>query len=133
MSSKKFGAGYNYPDYPPPSSKPVFKWDPENPASFLELVDTFNSYTGHAGKFLIVNATESGITLSAAVGGDLSYIHTQAVASDEWNVVHGLGKNPSVAVFNHAGKYVLTRYSYTSLNELKIYFGIPTSGYAYIN
>jgi len=39
------------------------------PDTFLELDDTFNSYTNHAEKLLFVNSTENGVVCSGIIDG----------------------------------------------------------------
>lgn len=64
---------------------------------------------------------------------DNYYVHEQNVASEVWNVVHNLRKNPSVTIVDNSGVVVYGRIEYISANELKIYFKYPFAGKAYCN
>lgn len=132
--SKEFGLGYNFPGYSPPSSKPILVWDPNNPATFLELIDTLSSYTGHAGKVLVVNTTEDGITVSTAtVTSDKNHIHLQAVAATTWTITHALAKFPSVVVVDAGGHVIITDIQYISDSEVQVNFTVNSVGTVYLN
>ncbi len=64
--------------------------------------------------------------------GSARYIHTQAVASTTWNVVHELGGRPSVMVVDTAGTVVIGQVSYNSNTSITISFSAPFAGYAYL-
>lgn len=64
--SKPFGSGEDFPVRSPASGKPILVLDHDSPLAFTELVDTISSYTGHAGKFLVINSGENGVTVSTA-------------------------------------------------------------------
>jgi hypothetical protein len=66
-------------------------------------------------------------------GGDLSYVHTQVSAAATWNVVHGLGKYPSVSVVDSGGNELLASVVYVDANTLTVTFGAATSGKVYVN
>lgn len=57
----------------------------------------------------------------------------QAVASNQWTIVHNLGKYPSVLVQDSANSEIEGDIEYTSVNELKITFSAAFSGTAYLN
>ena len=65
--------------------------------------------------------------------GDLNFTHTQTVASSSWNIVHNLGKHPSVSIADSGGNWVIGNVSYTNMNELNINFTAAFSGRAYLN
>lgn len=67
------------------------------------------------------------------VDGDLFYMHPQIAASTTWNVVHNMGKYPSVTVIDSGGTYVIGEVDYISPNELNIIFTTAFSGEAYLN
>lgn len=66
-------------------------------------------------------------------GGDKNYMHYQSVASDEWTIVHNLGKFPSVTVIDSANRQIEGEISYISLNEVRITFTASFSGRASLN
>lgn len=108
MSSKQFSEEKDFKPIGFPSSKPILR--PYDTASvgdeirFTDLLDTIGSYTNHAGKFLVVNQTEDGVTVSTVVmDSDKHYEHVQSVASDTWDVNHKLDKYPSVQLFHSDG------------------------------
>lgn len=65
-SSKPFADAEDYPQTSPAAGKPILVVNHDNPLSFIELIDTLGSYIGCAGKFIVVNATENGLTTSSA-------------------------------------------------------------------
>lgn len=69
----------------------------------------------------------------AGSGVDLHYTHTQSVASATWNVVHNLGKFPSVSVVDSAGNMWVSDVYYINANSLTISFAAAFGGVAYIN
>lgn len=64
--SKPFGAAEDYPERSPAAGKPILVYDRLTPVKFTDLLDVISSYTGHAGKFIVVNATEDALTVSTA-------------------------------------------------------------------
>ena len=64
---------------------------------------------------------------------DKHYTHTQAVASDTWTVVHGLGKYPAVTVVDTARDVVIGDVEYLDTNTVELRFTAPFSGWAYLN
>jgi hypothetical protein len=62
----------------------------------------------------------------------LRYVHTQASASDTWNVTHTLGGRPSVMVVDSAGTVVIGEIRYNSNTSITILFTAPFSGFAYL-
>jgi hypothetical protein len=134
FASKRFGTGYNFPGFSEPSSKPILVWDPDNPASFLALSDTLASYSGHAGKAIVVNTAEDGLTVSSiVVASDKNHIHVQTSASVEWVVSHALAKFPAVSVVDSSGHVIITDIEYISNSEIRIHFLTPTAGTVYLN
>jgi hypothetical protein len=65
--------------------------------------------------------------------GDLNFVYTQTVASASWNIVHNLGKYPSVSIVDSSGNLVVGDVNYISLNELIVTFSAAFSGQAYLN
>jgi hypothetical protein len=66
-------------------------------------------------------------------GGDLSYVHTQAIPSATWTITHNLGKYPSVSTVDSAGTWWLGDVAYVDANSLIVRFGTPFAGAAYLN
>lgn len=69
-----------------------------------------------------------------AVGsGDLTYEHSQATASDTWDITHNLHKRPSVLVEDSAGDEVEGSINFVSVDRLVITFSAAFSGRAILN
>jgi hypothetical protein len=65
---------------------------------------------------------------------DLSYVHTQNVASSSWSVTHGLGFIPNITVIDSAGSVVEGSYTYSEDgNTVTLTFSSPFSGKAYLS
>ena len=64
---------------------------------------------------------------------DKTYIHVQNSAANEWNVVHGLGKYPSVSIVDSGYNAVVGEVEYVDLNTVRLRFSASFSGRAYIN
>ena len=107
--SKQFTPEKEFRPLGQPSSKPILKPGDGisgvgDPITFLDLSDTISSYLGHAGKFLMVSLTKTGVTVSPIlVESDKNYVHAQVIPSDVWQVNHQLGKKPSVQLFDDSG------------------------------
>lgn len=82
-----------------------------------------------------VNVTVSGEGPQGPSGPGASDHLTwnQNVASALWVIPHGLGKFPSVTVFDSANTQVEGDVQHISNNELTITFGAAFSGTAYLN
>lgn len=65
--------------------------------------------------------------------GDSNFTFDQLSASSTWNVVHGLGKFPSVSVVDSSGNSVIGDVHYVDTNSLTIAFSSIFSGTAYLN
>jgi hypothetical protein len=78
--------------------------------------------------WVLTSATEAG-----GGSGDLSFVFTQLSAAATWNVVHNLGKYPSVSVVDTGGNELLVTVLYIDANTLTISLASPTSGKAYMN
>lgn len=60
------------------------------------------------------------------------YVHTQAVASTTWVVVHTLGGRPSVTIVDSSGSVVIGDITYNSDTQVTLFFSAPFSGFAYL-
>lgn len=135
--SKAFGPSQDFPQMSPSAGKPILPFNPEYANRFIELLDTFRSYEGQGGKFLMVKETEDGITL-AEIGdladiSDKNYIHTQASANVLWTVNHNLGKYPAVRIKDETGHALVGDIVDISINQLTIEFSSAQAGVAIIN
>jgi len=132
--SKQFGPGYNFPGFSEPSSKPILTWDPDNPATFLELVDTINSYAGLAGRAIIVNPTEDGLTTTGlSIVSDKHHVHVQLAATTTWNITHALAKYPSVTVISTSGHVMEADVHLINTTTIEINFVNAKAGTAFLN
>lgn len=68
-----------------------------------------------------------------AVGSDLHYEHTQAVAASVWTIDHDMHKYPAVLVKDSAGDTVDGDIDYPSTDQVVLTFSAPFSGTAYLN
>lgn len=65
---------------------------------------------------------------------ELSYVHTQGVASGSWVINHGLPFIPNITVIDSAGSVVEGSYSYSEDgNTVTLTFSSPFSGKAYLS
>lgn len=81
-----------------------------------------------------VNDLPFAITdISDSTGEDKTYVHSQKVASDTWNVKHDLNKFPSVSVVDSANTLVVCNIDYINENELVVRSKAPFSGTCYCN
>ena len=71
--------------------------------------------------------------ISDSTGEDKTYVHSQKVASDTWNVKHDLNKFPSVSVVDSANTLVVCDIDYINENELVVRSKAPFSGTCYCN
>jgi hypothetical protein len=60
------------------------------------------------------------------------YTHVQGSAASSWTVNHNLGVYAQVAVVNNANELLLADVTYLSPNSVRIDFGRPTTGKAYL-
>lgn len=65
--------------------------------------------------------------------GSATYIHEQAAASAVWEIVHNLGKYPSVTLVDSAGTQFYAEVEYNSLNQCTVYMNSAFKGRAYLN
>jgi hypothetical protein len=73
------------------------------------------------------------VAVSPSAGADATYVHDQLVASDVWDITHGLGKYPSVTVIDSAGDVCVGDIHYVSTNRVTVAFGAAFSGIATLN
>lgn len=66
-------------------------------------------------------------------GGDLYYIHDQGSPAETWEVQHNLGKPPAFVVIATDGAQEDPSPEYVDENLLRLHFGDPVSGRAYLN
>ncbi len=65
---------------------------------------------------------------------DLSYIHTQNVATETWTINHGLQFIPNITVIDSGGNVVEGSYNYSlDGNTVTLTFSVPFSGKAYLS
>lgn len=65
--------------------------------------------------------------------GGKTYIYTQDVASDMWEITHNLNKHPSITIVDTGNNIVHGNYEYIDKNKLVIKFSFPFSGKAFLN
>jgi hypothetical protein len=62
-----------------------------------------------------------------------NYIHDQQLSSITWNIVHNMGKFPSVTILDTAGDEVEGDVTHISINQLTITFSAAVAGKALLN
>src|ERR1044071_4120721 len=78
----------------------------------------------------LVTLTQEGVLDATVLGGGLFYVHVQGTPSSTWNIVHNLGRHPSVAVVDSAGEQWLVTPRHLSLNECVLEMRVSFSGTA---
>jgi len=73
------------------------------------------------------------VNVAGSLSGDKTYVYTQGSPSATWDIVHNLGKFPSVSVVDSGGSVVIPSVEYIDVNTVRVTFGSPTSGKAYVN
>lgn len=84
---------------------------------------------------LVPEHSEKIEMLMSGIGGgeDLHVTIEHSVSEIEWNVVHNLGKRPSVTITTYEGNEVIGEVKYVDNNTIRIKFGNPMSGYVILN
>ena len=62
-----------------------------------------------------------------------TFTYEQATASDTWEIVHNLGRNPSVVVVDSAGNVFYPAVQYIDENTVVVTMNGATTGKAYLN
>jgi hypothetical protein len=65
--------------------------------------------------------------------GGATYTQTITTASTTWDVIHNLGKRPSVTTVNNNGTEVFGELQYISDNQVQIKFTSALTGAVYLN
>lgn len=98
-------------------------------ASFLNSVGGEVALSSSRGQLLrrLSNERES----TAGYGG---YLHVQVAPATTWVVNHNLGAPfPSCFVYDASGSAIDAEIIYVSVNQIRIYFVLPTAGHARVN
>lgn len=66
-------------------------------------------------------------------GEDLYFVHNQGPAAKIWVIKHGLGKFPSVTIFDSEDQEIEGQVVPLDDNEIEIRFNSDVSGKAYLN
>lgn len=65
--------------------------------------------------------------------GDKTFVHNQSTASAVWEIIHGLGKYPSVTVIDGENELAVGEIAYNSEDKLTLTFSEPITGMATLN
>lgn len=65
--------------------------------------------------------------------GDKTYTHVQTTAATTWNIIHNLGKTPSITIFNSANELSFGNIEYLNDNQMRVTFSAAISGKAILN
>ena len=91
----------------------------------------YNGYTPVKG---VDYFTEEDVEeLTEQIAEAITYTHNQMQASNVWDIVHNMGKMPSVTVVDSGDNMVFGEVQYISMNELVVSFSSAFSGKAYLN
>jgi hypothetical protein len=101
----------------------------------VEIVDSLNSVS------VIENPVVVEIGFSGPQGPkgesvtaeDVSYVHTQSVASSTWTITHGLNFIPNITVVDSGGTVVEGSYNYPSATTVVASFSGVFAGKAYLS
>lgn len=128
-----------------------------SPSDINVSIDTDSDYvvavTSPPAPNIVVEPTEIPIVASASLGpqgppgpqgsqgiqgdpgaaGAPTYIFTQLAPSAEWIVFHNMNKYPSVMVVDSGDTVIEPDITYDNAVQLRVTFGSPTSGKAYLN
>lgn len=70
---------------------------------------------------------------SSGVGDDKTFVFTQSIASDTWDIQHDLNKYPSIAIVDSGNNIVYGDVEYVNKNNVVCKFTSAFSGKAYLN
>lgn len=65
--------------------------------------------------------------------GDKNYVYTQSTASATWEIIHGLGKYPSVTAFDNNGVMIVGECQYNTTDKVTLTFSEAVTGRATLN
>lgn len=112
-------------------------WDSATNAPFTleEVRDSIDlQAASDLGYIVIVDEDDNLVTnISSLLSADKHYTHTQGTPVAIWNITHNLEKRPSVDIVDSGGTSVEGDIQYLTSNTLKISFGVPFGGKAYMN
>ena len=96
---------------------------------------TSNNYNDLANKPSINGVALAGNKTSEELNiiEDKTFVYTQAVSSDVWEIKHNLDKYPAVTVVDSGGSVVVGEIVYIDKNNIRITFASAFSGKAYFN
>lgn len=84
-----------------------------------------------AGMLTQINGVRNRVTALENRLRSKGYVHTQAEAATEWNIVHNMAsQNINLSIKNEEGDTVLANVHYVSDSTLVIQFAVPTVGQA---
>ena len=66
-------------------------------------------------------------------GAGSTIVFPQPTPTSTWTLAHGLGRFPSVTLADTTGDQVSADVKFVDENTIKISFGFPTAGVAYLN
>ena len=105
-------------------------------ASNMGVVNaTSNNYNDLANKPSINGVALAGNKTSEELNiiEDKTFVYTQAVSSDVWEIKHNLDKYPAVTVVDSGNSVVIGEIVYIDKNNIRITFISAFSGKAYFN
>lgn len=92
-----------------------------------EKIDgTLNNIVG--SELIEVEREDQTVTISSK-----TFVFEQAIAADEWDIVHNLNKRPSIQLVDSSGREFEAVKDYISNNRVIVRLDSATSGLAYLN
>lgn len=113
-----------------------FGYQEHNICSQMGIVNaTSNDYNDLAHKPSINGVVLEGnkTTDELNISGDKTYVHTQRVASEVWEIQHNLNKYPTIAIVDSGNSVVVGEIKYIDENNVTVTFTSPFSGKAFCN
>ena len=88
---------------------------------------------GDASADLYIIQPDGTLKAAGGSGDDKNFVFTQATASAEWEIAHGMNKYPSVTIVDSGNNVVIGDVQYVDLNNVTVKFSSAFSGKAYLN
>ena len=105
---------------------PSFISNPED-AQWLTL------YKRKTDDKLVLRKSDGSEEIIFPVSADKNFVFNQAIPSNEWVVVHNLGKKCSVTIVDDSNNQMYAKVVYDNNNQVSIYFNKSKIGFVFCN